>query len=72
MARGTVTSRALNDRVSARCSCGRSLADIITGYQRHASLAEASTIPAEWYTDPRVLDLERRTVFSRAWQPAVG
>ena len=51
---------------------GRSLADIIAGYQRNASLAEASTIPAEWYTDPRVLDLERRTVFSRAWQPAGG
>ena len=49
---------------------GRSLADIIAGYQRNASLAEASTIPAEWYTDPRVLDLERRTVFSRAWQAA--
>jgi choline monooxygenase len=48
----------------------RSLAEIIAGYQRHASLAEASTIPAEWYTDPRVLELERRTVFSRAWQPA--
>ncbi len=48
----------------------RPIADIIAGYQRNASLAEASTIPAEWYTDPRVLDLERRTVFSRAWQPA--
>ena len=48
----------------------RSVADIIAGYQRNASLAEASTIPAEWYTDPRVLELERRTVFSRAWQPA--
>ena len=48
----------------------RPIADIIAGYQRSASLAEASTIPAEWYTDPRVLDLERRTVFSRAWQVA--
>ena len=48
----------------------RPIADIIAGYQRNASLAEASTIPAEWYTDPRVLDLERRTVFSRAWQVA--
>ena len=48
----------------------RAIADIIAGYQRNASLAEASTIPAEWYTDLRVLDLERRTVFSRAWQVA--
>ena len=46
------------------------LSDIIAGYQRNASLAEASTIPADWYTDPRVLDLERRTVFSHAWQIA--
>ena len=48
----------------------RPIADIIAGYRRNASLADASTIPAEWYTDPRVLDLERRTVFSRAWQVA--
>jgi phenylpropionate dioxygenase-like ring-hydroxylating dioxygenase large terminal subunit len=48
----------------------RPLAEIIAGYKRNASLAEASTIPADWYTDPRVLDLERRTVFSRVWQVA--
>ena len=46
----------------------RPLADIIAGYRRTAPLTEASTIPSEWYTDPRVLDVERRTVFSRAWQ----
>ena len=48
----------------------RPLADIIASYRRNASLTEASTIPAEWYTDLRVLELERRTVFSRAWQVA--
>ena len=48
----------------------RALADIVAGYRRHASLSEASTIPAEWYTDSRILDLEHRTVFSRAWQVA--
>jgi choline monooxygenase len=48
----------------------RPIADIIGGYQRNASLADAFTIPAEWYTDQRVLELERRTVFSRAWQVA--
>ena len=48
----------------------RALADIITSYQRHEPLSEASTIPSEWYTDPRVLELERQTVFSRGWQVA--
>jgi choline monooxygenase len=48
----------------------RPLADIIAGYQRNASLEEAFTIPSEWYTDPRVIELEQRTVFSRAWQVA--
>jgi choline monooxygenase len=43
---------------------------IIGAYTRDAPLAEASTIPAAWYTDPRVLHLERRTVFRRAWQCA--
>jgi choline monooxygenase len=34
-------------------------------------LARASTIPARWYTDPSMLDRERRQVFGRTWQ-AVG
>jgi choline monooxygenase len=48
----------------------RRLEDILAAYERDAPLEEASTIPADWYTDPRVLDLERRTVFSRSWQVA--
>jgi choline monooxygenase len=48
----------------------RSLEDIIAAYQRTAPLNEASTIPSAWYTDPRVLDLERQTVFSQVWQVA--
>ena len=48
----------------------RTLADIVAGYERNAPLSEASTIPSEWYTDPRVLALERQTVFSRTWQIA--
>ena len=47
----------------------RPLEQIIGAYRRDAPLASASTIPAAWYTDPRVLDLELRTVFRRAWQP---
>jgi choline monooxygenase len=45
-----------------------SITEIIESYDPHASLAEAWTIPAPWYVNPRVLDLERRTVFSRSWQ----
>jgi choline monooxygenase len=46
------------------------LQQIIAAYERDAPLAQAHTIPADWYTDPRVFDLERRTVFTRSWQVA--
>ncbi|WP_394833024.1 aromatic ring-hydroxylating dioxygenase subunit alpha [Pendulispora rubella] len=46
------------------------LEQIIGDYDEGAPLAEASTIPGPWYTDPRVADLERRTVWSRTWQLA--
>jgi phenylpropionate dioxygenase-like ring-hydroxylating dioxygenase large terminal subunit len=45
-----------------------SLKQIIDSYDPDAPLAEAWTIPAPWYVDPRVFDLERRTVFARSWQ----
>jgi choline monooxygenase len=45
------------------------LYDLIAAYRHDLPLAEASTIPASWYTDPRVADLERRTAFARAWLP---
>ena len=48
----------------------RSLAQILDLYDAHAPLERASTIPAQWYTDARVLELERRTVFRRSWQCA--
>ena len=47
-----------------------SLHEIIGRYRADAPLARASTIPAAWYIDPRVLELEHRTVFSRSWQIA--
>jgi phenylpropionate dioxygenase-like ring-hydroxylating dioxygenase large terminal subunit len=47
-----------------------SLAQVIGGYQVETPLARASTIPAAWYVDPRVLDLEQRTVFRGSWQVA--
>ena len=46
----------------------RSLREIIDSYDAGASLAEASTIPASWYTDERLYQLELQTVFSGSWQ----
>src|SRR2546425_3985950 len=43
----------------------------LTGYRHNPDLARASTIPARWYTDPAMLEIERRQVFGRTWQ-AVG
>jgi choline monooxygenase len=48
----------------------RPLEQIIDLYDAEAPLERASTIPAPWYTDPRVLELELRTVFRRGWQYA--
>ena len=46
----------------------QSLEEVIDTYRSDVSLDRASTIPASWYVDPRVLELESRTVFSRSWQ----
>jgi choline monooxygenase len=45
----------------------RTLEEILAEYQP-APLAEAFTIPASWYTDARVAELERQAVFGRTWQ----
>ncbi len=45
-----------------------SVKQIIESYNPNTPLAEAWTIPAAWYVDPRIMDLERRTVFARSWQ----
>ena len=47
-----------------------SLERLLELYDADAPLAQASTIPAPWYTDPRVLELELRTVFRHSWQYA--
>ena len=44
------------------------LEQLLAGYDASAPLAEASTIPGPWYTDPRLARLERRAVFGRSWQ----
>jgi len=46
----------------------RSVDEIVASYDEKAPLAEASTIPASWYVDSRIADLEQQTVFSRTWQ----
>ena len=45
-----------------------SVKDILAIYNDQAPLAEASTIPAPWYVDPRIAELEAKTVFSNTWQ----
>ena len=44
------------------------LENILARYDDKAPLCEASTIPAPWYVDGRIADLETRAVFSKTWQ----
>ena len=46
----------------------KTLRDLIDSYDPSAPLAQASTIPASWYTDKRIFDLEQQTVFNSSWQ----
>ena len=46
----------------------QSVEQILSGYDDRAPLAQASTIPAAWYVDPRIAELERLNVFSKTWQ----
>ncbi len=46
----------------------RSIAEIIDSYNPNAPLDDAYSPPAEWYTDARILDFERRNVFAKSWQ----
>src|SRR3954469_6583357 len=45
-----------------------SLEQVLRSYDDTAPLERATTIPGDWYTDPRVAELEARTVFGRSWQ----
>jgi choline monooxygenase len=45
--------------------------EILASYNAAAALPDAHTIPALWYTDARIAQLELQNVFSRTWQ-AVG
>src|SRR5580700_9472698 len=45
--------------------------NILAAYDEKAPLSEASTIPAPWYVDSRIAELEAKTVFSKTWQMVV-
>src|SRR5437867_9329314 len=49
-------------------SMNRTLRQILDSYDPNAPLDKAWTIPSDWYIDPRIAELENRTVFSRTWQ----
>jgi choline monooxygenase len=44
-----------------------SVLDIVNLYNPANPLEQASTIPAPWYRDPRIAELERDSVFSASW-----
>src|SRR6266536_3358658 len=46
----------------------QSVQEILSRYNDSAPLPEASTIPAPWYVDDRIAELEAKTVFSKSWQ----
>jgi choline monooxygenase len=45
-----------------------SVKEVIESYDANSPLAEAETIPASWYVDTRIMELERRSVFAGSWQ----
>lgn len=47
------------------------LAEKLARFDDTRPLAQARSLPALWYTDPEIADLERRAVFHDSWQ-AVG
>jgi phenylpropionate dioxygenase-like ring-hydroxylating dioxygenase large terminal subunit len=46
----------------------QSVRDILASYNDKAPISEAFTIPGPWYVDPRIADLEARSVFATTWQ----
>lgn len=48
-----------------------SVRDVLDLYNPNDSLERAHTIPAPWYFDPRLAELERQNVFGKTWQ-AIG
>lgn len=46
----------------------RSILDVVNLYNPHDPLEEAWTIPAPWYFDRRIAELEKSSVFTSTWQ----
>jgi choline monooxygenase len=46
----------------------QSVEEILAVYNDRSPLSEAWTIPAPWYVDPRIAEMERLHVFGRNWQ----
>ena len=46
----------------------QSVKEILSIYNDRSPLSEAWTIPAPWYVDPRIAEMERLNVFGRTWQ----
>ena len=44
------------------------LQQIVESYNVNAPLEDASTIPASWYTDEQIYELELNSVFAKRWQ----
>jgi len=58
----------INPEETVARGCNATVAEIVASYDTNLPLPEASTIPAPWYVDARIAELERQTVFSRSWQ----
>jgi choline monooxygenase len=41
----------------------------LSDYAPTPDLSHATTLPARWYTDPAFLDVEKRAIFAKTWQP---
>lgn len=54
--------------MSMRSQRMSTIESILQSYQPDTPLDRAATIPAAYYTDTRVHDLERRSVFGNTWQ----
>jgi phenylpropionate dioxygenase-like ring-hydroxylating dioxygenase large terminal subunit len=41
----------------------------LSDFKSNPDLSRASTLPARWYLDPQLLELEKEKIFWRTWQP---
>jgi len=41
----------------------------LSDFSPSGDLAHAETLPARWYTDPAMLELEKEKLFYKTWQP---